>query len=403
MLNIAPSMPNRVNRMSRKQAAVPRKVKAATEPPPVSATSPTSAEVARRAGVSRTTVSFVLNDVSKQGISAATRDKVLAVARELGYEPNAAARSLAGGVSGTVALVLPQAAHLYVDAFLAQLVASVNEACHRHGLKLLIESTEGEGREPGGFVQLVRSRRIDGLIVAHPRAAELDHLRRLRDQGIPLVVFGADMPEAPPHQSMGDDTAQSAQMVVRHLLALGHRRIAFVNYARPEFRSVHQRELGWRLALEAHGVAVDPKWLAYADISAQSGYEATRELLARRIKFTALFAGNDTIAFGALRALHEAGRRVPQDVAVVGYDDIPLAPFASPPLTSVRSDPAGHGRQAVQMLLAQLRPQAEAQPREVAEPARLIVRESCGAGALAQGGASRSPPASRRRQRPPHG
>ena len=341
--------------------------------------SPTSAEVARHAGVSRTTVSFVLNGVKNQSISQATRDKVAAVARELGYEPHAAARSLAGGATGTVALVVPRAAHLYDDAFLAQLVASANEACHRHGLKLLIESTEGEGREPGGFMQLVRSRRIDGLIVAHLRAAELDHLRRLRDQGIPLVVFGSDLPDSAPHQTMGDDTAKSAQMAVRHLLSLGHRRIAFVNYAQPEFRSVNQRELGWRLALEAQGVAIDPAWLAYADISAQSGYVATRELLSRGVNFTALFAGNDTIAFGALRALHEAGLQVPGDVAVVGYDDIPLAPFASPPLTSVRTDPVGHGRQAVQMLLAQLR--ADALPLDLAEPPRLVVRESCGASA----------------------
>jgi LacI family transcriptional regulator len=359
----------------RKPAGAPDAVPRLT---PAAAPSPTSAEVARRAGVSRTTVSFVLNGVRNQGISQATRDKVLAVAEEVGYVPHAAARSLAGGATGTVALVVPQVAHLYDDAFLAQLVASVNEQCFRHGLKLLIESTEGPGREPGSFVQLVRSRRIDGLIVAHLRAAELGHLHSLRDQGIPLVVFGRDLQDSEPHQTMGDDTAQSARLAVRHLIELGHQRIAYLSYARPEYRSVNQRELGWRTALEAHGLTADPAWVAYADISAQSGYEATRELLSRRVPFTALFAGNDTVAFGALRALSEAGLRVPQDVAVVGYDDIPLAPFASPPLTSIHTDPVGHGRQAVQMLLAQLRPGA-APPLEPAEPTRLVVRASCGA------------------------
>lgn len=352
--------------------------KPASAVPPAPVPSPTSAEVARRAGVSRTTVSFVLNGVRNQGISQATREKVLAVAEEIGYVPHAAARSLAGGATGTVALVVPQVAHLYDDAFLAQLVASVNEQCFRHGLKLLIESTEGPGREPGSFVQLVRSRRIDGLIVAHLRAAELDHLRSLRDQGIPLVVFGSDLHTSEPHQTMGDDTAHSARMAVRHLIALGHQRIAYLSYARPEYRSVNQRELGWRTALEEHGLPADPAWVAYADISAQSGYEATRELLSRKAPFTALFAGNDTVAFGALRALSEAGLRVPQDVAVVGYDDIPLAPFASPPLTSVHTDPVGHGRQALQMLLAQLRPDI-APAVEPAEAPRLVVRASCGA------------------------
>lgn len=341
--------------------------------------SPTSADVARRAGVSRTAVSFVLNGVRDHGISDTTRERVLSVARELGYEPNAAARSLAGGATSTIALVVPQAEHLYVDAFLTQLLASVNEACHCNGLKLLIESSDGVGRAPGGFMQLVRSRRIDGLIVAHPRDSEMDHLRRLREHGSPLVVFGRDLPDSAPHQTVGDDTAKSAQLVIQHLLSLGHRAIGFVNYAAPEYRSVNQRESGWRRALESQGVDIDPAWLAYADISALSGYHATRELLSRGVTFTALFAGNDTIAFGALRALHEAGVRVPQDVAVVGYDDIPLAPFASPPLTTVRTDPVGYGRQAVSLLLAQMRQHAPDLSASEAQAPRLVVRESCGA------------------------
>lgn len=346
--------------------------------PPPSRSPVTSADVARRAGVSRTTVSFVLNDVRDRGISASTRERVLAVARELGYEPNAAARTLAGGATRTVALVVPQVEHLYVDAFLAQLVASMNECCHLQGLRLLIESTEGEGREPGGFLQLVRSRSIDGLIVANLRTTEIDHLRRLRDSGVPHVVFGCNLPASERFPTMGDDTWRSARLAVQHLLDLGHRTVGLVNYAAAEYHSATQRERGWRQALEDHGIAADPRWIAHGNISAQSGYEATRELLARGIAFTALFAGNDTVAFGVLRALREAGLRVPQDVAVVGYDDIPLAAFAAPPLTSMRTDPVGHGRQAVQLLLAQMR-------REVANVAplaapRLVVRESCGAG-----------------------
>lgn len=380
--------------MSRREAPPPKKTvsaKAPAKPKPVGKPAakasalialtapPTSADVGRRAGVSRTTVSFVLNGVQNQGISEATREKVLVAARELGYEPHAAARSLVGGATGTVGLVVPQTAHLYVDAFLAQVLASVNDECHRHGLKLLIDSSEGAGREPGGFTQMARSRRIDGLIMAHPRSAEMEHLQRLRDQGVPLVTFGTAVPGGTALQSIADDTAELSQGVVRHLLGLGHRRIAFVNYARPEYLSVNQREQGWRVALKDAGVKVGKNWVAYADISAQSGYEAAQELLSRGLKFTALFAGNDTIAFGALRALHEAGLRVPQDVAVVGYDDIPMAPFASPPLTSVRTDPVGHGRQAVQMLLAQLRGPAAGVVIEPAEPPRLVVRESCGA------------------------
>ncbi|MBQ1761805.1 MAG: substrate-binding domain-containing protein [Aquincola sp.] len=123
---------------------------------------------------------------------------------------------------------------------------------------------------------------------------------------------------------------------------------------------------------------MDERLCVHADLSADSGYRAAQRLLAAGAPFTALFAGNDTIAFGVLQALREAGRRVPDDVALVGYDDIPLAPFACPPLTSVRSDPVGHGRKAVEMLLAQLQGRGLDGIAPL-PPAELVVRASCGA------------------------
>lgn len=346
-------------------------------PAPLLTTPPTSAEVARKAGVSRTTVSFVLNGVLNRGISEATRARVLAVADELGYRPNIAARTLAGGASATVGLVMPQATHLYDDAFLAHLVGSINEACHRAGLKMLIESTDGEGREPGGFVDLVRSRRIDGLIVVNLRRSEHDHLRQIAAAGIPLVVLGSGRDGTGDFHTLGTDNHRGAMLAVNHLLDLGHRCIAHVGFAPSEFHSVSGRESGWRDALVARGITPEPSWVAHADISAESGWRATRELLARGVPCTALFVGNDTVAFGALRALREAGRRVPDDVAVVGYDDLPLAPFAEPPLTTVRTDPIRHGREAMEMLLALMAGQGgEVAHREIG--AALVVRASCG-------------------------
>jgi DNA-binding LacI/PurR family transcriptional regulator len=346
---------------------------------PPSLKSPTSSEVARRAGVSRTTVSFVLNNVRDRGISEATRDRVLAAARELGHEPNAAARSLAGGATGTVALVIPRAAHLYVDVFLGQLVASINQECHRHGLKMLIESTDDDGRDSGGFVDLVRSRRIDGLIVVNPSLDGRKHLGGIADAKIPMVVFGAGLPDVERYHTCGNDTSAAARLVVDHLVGLGHRSIAFVNFAQPEYLAVNERERGWREAMTFHGIAIDPKWAVNADISAASGYRATQELLARGVSFTALFAGNDTIAFGAMRALREAGLRIPQDVALVGYDDIPMAEFASPPLTTVRTDTIGLGRDAMNMLLGLLRRDADIPTMRHEQPVELVVRASCGA------------------------
>lgn len=339
---------------------------------------PTSAEVARHAGVSRTTVSFVLNGVDNRGISAATRERVLQSAQLLGYQPNAAAKSLAGGGTGTVALVIPHAAHLYVDAYLGRLAASINEACHRQQLRMLIESSDGDGREPGGFVDLVRSRRIDGLIVINPNEQGQAHLTQIVEAGIPMVVFGSGLPDEARYHSVGSDTAQATQEAVEHLIALGHREIAFVNFAPPEFLAGRERERGWRQALERHRLPIDPAWCTHADISADSGYRATQNLLARGRRFTALFAGNDTIAFGVLRALHEAGLRVPEDVAVVAYDDIPLAEFAQPPLTTVRTDPIGSGRDAMNLLVRLMRGEPLPLPMLYEQPPVLIVRDSCG-------------------------
>ncbi len=339
---------------------------------------PTSAQVALKAGVSRTTVSFVLNGVLDRGISDSTRAKVLAVARDMGYQPNAAARSLASGSTGTVALVIPKASHLYVDAFLAQLVATLNEACHHHGLKMLIESTDEEGREPGGFMNLVHQRSIDGLIVANPRTSEHTHLEHIAQAGIPMVVLTSRHGYLDKFFTVLSDTSLSAKTAVQHLLGLGHDKIAYISFAQPEFDSVHEREIGWRNALTEAGHTPDPALVEYADISAQSGYDAARRLLARGVKFSALFAGNDTIAFGAMQALREARLSIPDNVAIVGYDDIPMAAFANPALTTVRTDPIGHAQMALKLLLAQFNGETPTMPSHTI-PAKLVVRASCGA------------------------
>ena len=140
---------------------------------------PTIAEVAELAGVSRTTVSFVLNDVRSMNISEATRQKVFDAARTLGYEPHAAARSLAGGSTGTVAVLIPRSDHLHVDAFLPRLLSAVNDRCHLYGYKVLLEAAEDQGKVPGAFMNLVRGKRVDGLVIANPRASERQFVDQL--------------------------------------------------------------------------------------------------------------------------------------------------------------------------------------------------------------------------------
>ncbi|MBC7942865.1 MAG: LacI family DNA-binding transcriptional regulator [Chitinophagaceae bacterium] len=337
---------------------------------------PTSAAVAERAGVSRTTVSFVLNDVRSMNISEATRQKVLDAARDLGYEPHAAARSLAGGSTGTVAVLIPRSEHLHVDAFLPRLLSAVNDRCHAYGCKVLLEVADDLGKVPGAFMNLVRGKRVDGLVIANMRAGERPFVEQLAREGFPVVVPGNSVEPFHSRGGKGSDVPL-AQEITRHLMALGHRRIAHIPFAPQEFEVVALRRAGYEKALRLAGIEPDPALLAHGDVSAQSGYEAMKAILERKAGFTALFAGNDTIAFGAIRALYEAGLSVPADVAVVGYDDVPLAAFACPSLTTMQTDPITRGHEAVDMLHGLMSGQPYKR-QQAPYSARLIVRESCG-------------------------
>lgn len=331
--------------------------------------------MALRAGVSRTTVSFVLNDLRNKGISEVTRRKVLDAASDLGYRPNAAARTLAGGSTGTIAVVVACADHLHFDAYLPRLLCTVNDRCHRYGYKVLLESADEQIKRPGAFLDLVRSKSIDGLVVANMRTVDGQYVRQLSEQGFPVVVPGNGTEPFYSRQASNSDE-ESAFVATRHLIDLGHRRIAHIPFSSKAFEVVRQRRAGYERALRECGVDPDPKLVVYANISAESGYVAMQKLLQRNADFSALFAGNDTIAFGAMRALNDAGRRIPDDVSVVGYDDIPLAAFVTPPLTTVRTDPVVQGEEAVDMLMARINGESYKRP-ETCYTTRLILRKSC--------------------------
>ena len=339
-------------------------------------TGATGAEVAIRAGVSRTTVSFVLNDLRNKGISDTTRQKVLDAANDLGYQPNAAARTLAGGSTGTIAVVIACADHLNYDAYLPRILNTINERCHKYGNKVLIESADEQIKQPGAFMDLVRSKSIDGLIVANMRTVDGQYVRQLSEQGFPIVVPGNGI--EPFYSRCASNCDENAAYVAtKHLIDRGHQRIVHLPFASDIFDVVIQRRAGYERALAENGISPDPKLLIYANISAQSGYAAMKKLLKYTKDFSAVFAGNDTIAFGAIRALNEAGLKVPEDVAIVGFDDVPLAAYVTPPLTTLRTDPITQGKEAVDMLMALIGGKHRNRPEKCYE-IPLIIRKSCG-------------------------
>ncbi|MEZ4630438.1 MAG: LacI family DNA-binding transcriptional regulator [Deinococcales bacterium] len=331
---------------------------------------PTSSEVAKLAGVSRTTVSFVLNNVEGANISDGTRQKVLEVAESLGYVPDAAARRLASGKSYTLGLLICQSEHLQVDAFIPQVLYGMNVIAFEHGFRVLVEAVE-DTSDPKLYRELIRAKQIDGLAVLNPRLQDFELLEQISSD-FPVIDVGTAKRPRSPVPSRG---SESAQQVVKHFLKLGHERIAHISFAPEDYPVSVRRERGYLLALQEAGI--QESWLVKAAFSAQSGYQAMQKLLSLKTLPTALFAGNDTIAFGAMRAIFEAGLRIPEDIAVIGYDDIPLAAFSSPSLSTVKVDAIALGKRAADVLLSHISDNQNQSSWDI-QPPQLILRESCG-------------------------
>ena len=329
----------------------------------------TSADVAARAGVSRTTVSFVLNDRAGVTIPDETRRRVEDAARELGYHAHGAARALAGGTSHTIGLVLRQSPEqVSVDALLAETLWGIGSEAHEGGYRVLVEPLSPDG---GRYSDLVRSQRVDGLIVSGPRTDDAE-LVALVEDGFPIILQGS-LPElsAP---SVDVDNRAGARTAVEHLVSLGHRRIACITNAPLAYTAAADRLAGYRDALEAAGLPYASDLVVEGAFDAASGCVAMQGLLARVPDVTAVFVASDIVAFGALRALREAGRRVPADVSVVGFDDIPLARHFDPPLTTIRLPARALGAAAGRALLERLAGRLGNERRLL--PTELVVRDS---------------------------
>jgi LacI family transcriptional regulator len=258
----------------------------------------TSQDVADAAGVSRTTVSLVLNNVEGIQISEETRQKVVAIARELGYVPDAAARALASRRAQIIGLVLTRSPHhITSDAFLTQILDGLIGIVHAHGLRLLIDIVEPQHQKEA-YLQLVRSKHIDGLILSGPRFDD-EALQDLEEQSFPTVLMG----QLPGTNicSVDVDNCTAAQMAVEHLISLGHERIACITNASPSYTAAADRLNGYRDALHASGLPYDENLVRYGDFSLQSGYRQMQSLLDSDVQFTAAFVASDEVLIGALR------------------------------------------------------------------------------------------------------
>lgn len=324
-------------------------------------------DVAARAGVSVATVSRTLNGVGP--VHDETSKRVLAAARALRYVPHAAARSLSIRRSHTLGVLLPEV-H---GEFFSEVIRGIDVAARARGYHILVSSSHDDAQEMSTVLRALRGR-VDGIIVMSPDA-ELGPLSRALTSDTPAVLLNTATNARP---TIRIDNYAGARKMTDHLIALGHQRIAFITG--PERNAdAAERRRGYRTALGVSESAKRPHVEVDGDFTEESGYRAVARILAMNPRPTAIFAANDSMAVGALRALRENGVAVPDEISLAGFDDIPMARYLTPQLTTVRVDIAEMGRRAVEYLVTSLEQKEGASRKHDVIPTTLVVRESCSA------------------------
>ena len=335
----------------------------------------TSKDVAEKAGVSRTTVSLVLNDVKGIQIGLETRQKVLDAASELGYVPDAAAQALASRRTKAIGLVLTRTQHhIATDAFLPKIISGLLTTAQKQNIRILIDWVENEHREQAYF-ELARAKRIDGMILSTPRLDD-KALKLLENFDIPTVLMGSMEGSNLPFVDV--DNAKAAEKATNYLLELGHSEIAFISNAPLEYTSSPERVRGYRDALTKHGISPNEKLIRYADFDPESGYHNMKSLLNSGEKFTAAFVASDNVAIGAKSAVREAGLHVPDDISLIGFDDIPWAKYSDPPLTTIQLPAEALAQSACTLLVDMIQDNSNtSRQTQIILETELIVRKSC--------------------------
>lgn len=332
----------------------------------------TSQDVADLAGVSRTTVSFVLNNEKRFVIRPETADKVRAAAKQLGYYPNASARALASNRTKNIGLIISRAPqYIATDPFLPQILGGLLDVLQENSQGLLLEWVE-PGQQLESYLELTRAHHIDGMILMTPRLDD-PGLKALEETEIPVVLMGY-IPDSTLH-SVDVDNLKASEKAMNHLIGLGHTKIACITNAALYYTSASQRLDGYKSALQKAGIAYDPQLVREADFDAQSGYTQMRSLLESKLDFSAVFVASDNVALGAYSALREAGLSIPEDISVVGFDDIPLASYIRPTLTSVALSGHDIAVESYKLLTCLMRDEVP-ESLSVTIPTRLIPRES---------------------------
>jgi DNA-binding LacI/PurR family transcriptional regulator len=323
-------------------------------------------DVARRAGVSIQTVSVVVND--KGVVTPETRDRIVAAIDELGYRPLAVGRSLRTGATRTIGLMVAD----ITNPFFARMAEAVEDRAHASGYNLILYNTHSDAEREQAYLQVAAERWVDGMLFV-TATDTLHGLEALRAAGIPVVAVDR-IPTDYDGPWVILDNRQTGRLVAEHLLDLGHRELAHI-CGPLDLRLSVERLASFEDSVRERGLEPIGHAVGDASWSCESGYLAMRALLVAPRMPTAVFASNDRLAIGAIRAVVEAGLRVPEDVSVVGVDDIEMAAYVNPPMTTVRQRLTDVATRGTEMLLDLIRGVESAETQVLFEP-ELVVRSS---------------------------
>jgi LacI family transcriptional regulator len=323
-------------------------------------------DVAERARVSVTTVSHVVNDT--RPVSEELRQRVLQAMRELGYQPNQLARSLRRGQTHIIGMIIPDS----TNPFFAEVARGVEDTSFEQGYSVILCNSDGDLDKELLYTNVLVKKQVDGILFV-AAGVSTERILDLQARNIPLVLIDRELPDAAVDAVLTDN-ARAGWLATRHLIELGHTRIACVT-GPSDLTPSADRVIGYRKALSQSNLAVDEALILKGDFHYTSGYEAGLQLLSLEPPPTAVFACNDLMAIGLMSAARQSGLRVPEDLSVVGFDDVRLAAFANPPLTTIAQPKYQIGVVAVRLLLERMREPELAARRHVLDT-RLLTRAS---------------------------
>lgn len=332
-------------------------------------------DVAKHANVAPSTVSRVIANSPR--ISQKTKERVRSSMEELGYHPNIHARSLANRSTQSIGLVMPSAATKTLqNPFFPEVLRGISTKAHQNGYSLYMTTGVTEEEVLSGVIEMVQGRRVDGVIVLYSREDD-QVVQYLRQTKFPFVVVGKPFGDASSITYVDTDNYLAGREVTKHLYNLGHRRIAFIGGS-DKLAVTQDRRNGYATALMEAGIPVCEEYIARAEFMTKGGAKAVRELLQNEEPPTAVVVSDDMMALGVISTLSEMGLKIPEDVAVVSFNNVYIAEHSNPPLTSVEINIFGLGFEATNCLLEQISDNAPPYGKRVIVPHYLVVRQSCG-------------------------